>query len=132
MSGFGLKRVSVTCWLVTAVTLCVPVVAWSCQVPVFRYALEHWDPDRYLAVVIHDGSLKPTDDALVDRLNDVAASDESPVNLATRTVAFEELLDDVVPEHVGAQPDRLGTGIDILMEGQRYLLINSPDLSATQ
>lgn len=31
--------------------------AWGCSVPVFRYALEHWSPDVYQAVVFHRGKL---------------------------------------------------------------------------
>ena len=42
-------------WLVYAAvlgfTVCASVV-WACQVPVFRYALERWTPERYPVVVI--------------------------------------------------------------------------------
>ena len=31
----------------------------ACQIPVFRYALERWQPDPYEVVVIHRGSLSP-------------------------------------------------------------------------
>jgi len=31
-----------------------PVLLLPCSVPVFRYALEHWEPEPYLVVVYHD------------------------------------------------------------------------------
>jgi hypothetical protein len=44
--------------------------AVACQVPVFRYALERWDPDRYQVVVLKDGALKPEQEALVRPMKD--------------------------------------------------------------
>ena len=33
---------------------------FSCQIPVFRYALEKWDPDPYILIVLHhDDGLEP-------------------------------------------------------------------------
>lgn len=39
--------------------------AWACSVPVFRYALEHWEPDAYVLTMFHRG---PLDDALREQL----------------------------------------------------------------
>lgn len=36
--------------------LAIAVPLWACQVPVFRYALERWHPDRYRVTVLHDAS----------------------------------------------------------------------------
>ncbi|HUQ72324.1 MAG TPA: hypothetical protein VM165_22550, partial [Planctomycetaceae bacterium] len=32
-------------------------LGWACNVPVFRYALEHWRPDPYRLTVLHRGPL---------------------------------------------------------------------------
>ncbi|MDX1925347.1 MAG: hypothetical protein SFV81_02440 [Pirellulaceae bacterium] len=42
--------------------------AWACKVPVFRYALERWNADKYQVLVIHNGSLSATSQAMVSRL----------------------------------------------------------------
>ncbi len=57
--------------------LACAVPAWACSVPVFRYALEHWKPDAFEAVVTHRGTL--TAEAL-------RSLEESGANLAVRTV----------------------------------------------
>ena len=36
--------------------------------PVFRYALEHWYPDPYQAVILHRGAISDDDEALVAKL----------------------------------------------------------------
>ena len=42
--------------------------AHACSVPVFRYAVEHWPPDVYEALVLHRGKLSETDKAVTDHL----------------------------------------------------------------
>jgi hypothetical protein len=42
--------------------------AQACKVPVFRYALEHWPPDSYRAVILHRGELSAADEELVLQL----------------------------------------------------------------
>jgi hypothetical protein len=42
------------------VGICIlPAAGFSCDVPVFRYALERWMPDLHDLVIIHDGPLSP-------------------------------------------------------------------------
>lgn len=41
---------------------------FACQVPVFRFALERWQPDRYQLVVLSAGELSPTHTALLESL----------------------------------------------------------------
>lgn len=53
------------------------VPAWACSVPVFRYALEHWKPDAFEAVVTHREAL----DAEALR-----GLEESGANLTVRSV----------------------------------------------
>ena len=66
------------------VVAAVPVAA--CQVPVFRYALERWEPDTYQAVIVHDGPLTPEQHQLVTRLGKAANSSHGPINLSATTV----------------------------------------------
>ena len=42
--------------------------AFACQVPVFRYALERWDADRYRITVLHDTPLDESQSAALARL----------------------------------------------------------------
>ena len=55
--------------------------AMSCQVPVFRYALEHWQPDRLDVIILHEGPLAASHLQLVDRLQAAATDETVPVNL---------------------------------------------------
>lgn len=43
-------------------------VACACQVPVFRYALERWQPDKYQLFVVSDGPLDRSEGKLLDPL----------------------------------------------------------------
>ena len=40
---------------------------WACNVPVFRYALEHWRSDPYQVVFFHRGELTPEQTAEIQR-----------------------------------------------------------------
>src|SRR5690606_5453628 len=54
-----------------AVCACVLLAAGragACQVPVFRFALEQWQPGRYELLVFHRGPLGPEAKALLDEL----------------------------------------------------------------
>ncbi len=59
-------------WPHTAACLGVIIVtasaASACSVPVFRYALEHWEPDQYQAVVAHRGELPEPHRAAMQKL----------------------------------------------------------------
>jgi len=41
---------------------------WGCSIPVFRYALERWPAEPYLALVFHKGPLGAEEQKLVDAL----------------------------------------------------------------
>ena len=41
---------------------------WSCNVPVFRYALERWPADLYEVTVFHRGPLSSEEQALLEEL----------------------------------------------------------------
>src|SRR3954447_6893624 len=46
--------------------------SFACSVPVFRYALERWQPARYDLVVYHRGPLSSTDHASLRQLESAA------------------------------------------------------------
>jgi hypothetical protein len=45
-----------------------PTAAHACNIPVFRYALEHWPADPYQIVLFHRGPLSSADQAAVAQL----------------------------------------------------------------
>ncbi len=46
----------------------VAMAARACDVPVYRYALEHWTPDLYPVVILHQGPMDAASQTLADRL----------------------------------------------------------------
>lgn len=74
----------------------VVVIAWAaiaqaCNVPVFRYALEHWRPDQYRVTLFHRGPL--TDDQKAQIAPMLAEEDKLRVNLSFRAVDVSDLGD---------------------------------------
>ncbi|MGB7346156.1 MAG: hypothetical protein WBD20_18200 [Pirellulaceae bacterium] len=67
----------------------VAAVAVACQVPVFRYALERWAPDRYEIVVIHNGELSGGDKTSADALTNLSGKLSSQSNFTTRFVRVD-------------------------------------------
>ena len=78
--------------------LCViaAAAANACSVPVYRYALEHWQPDPYIAVVFHRGAMTDEQQSLVDRLQPKGQDGRPIVNLIVKTVDLDEEQSDVV------------------------------------
>ena len=48
------------------ISLVSATVTNACSVPVFRYALERWQPDTFQALVLHRGSLRDEQKKLID------------------------------------------------------------------
>jgi hypothetical protein len=63
-------------------------LAIACSIPVFRYALEHWQPDPYTLRVIHRGPLSGPDQQLVQRWQQ-RMLEELPVNARWELVPWE-------------------------------------------
>jgi len=70
--------------LLTLVALSGVVSGLACQVPVFRYALERWQADRYELIVEAEGNLSPSEQEAVDFLIDKAGDREMPTNVIVR------------------------------------------------
>jgi len=76
-------------WVGVAVFFGCVSLAWACNVPVFRFALERWRPDPYRAVLFHRGPLSDSDREQVQPL--VEQQETGVANLAFRTVDVSQL-----------------------------------------
>jgi len=65
--------------LLLSLSVCA-ATAWACSVPVFRYALEHWEADAFEAVVTRGAELSEVEQSALKSL------EESSANLRVRTV----------------------------------------------
>ncbi len=65
----------------------------ACNVPVYRYALERWQPDPYRVTLFHRGALTEAQHALLRPLED-ASSGKGSANVVHRTVNVDEIKDD--------------------------------------
>jgi len=70
---------SVLCLMVLFVLL--PVSAFACSVPVFRYAMERWPADYYEAVLIHRGQLTEDEKQLLNELRQEDSETDDFLNL---------------------------------------------------
>ena len=75
--------------LLFAIAMFGAVPLRACSVPVFRYALEHWPPDPYQAMVFHRGALSETQRAWVRDLGPDGLAGRLHANLAPRTVDLD-------------------------------------------
>ena len=82
----------------------------ACNVPVFRYALERWQPDPFQVTVFHRGPLTDEQQKLVDRI-DGASHAAKPANVRVAALDLDKLgeLSEETQEWVKAQeiPDTL-------------------------
>jgi len=58
----------------------------ACSIPVFRYAVEHWNPDLFTLTVYHNGELTEAQQALLQRLQPDDLDGKFVGNLQVRTV----------------------------------------------
>lgn len=69
----------------------------GCSIPVFRYALEHWRPDPYVAFVFHRGELTPEQQKLIESMQPKAFDGLPAANLFVKTVNVDtDLAEDEV------------------------------------
>lgn len=68
--------------LVLAATAAPPV----CQVPVFRYALERWEPDAHEVLILSDGPLSEDHATLLEQLEPDPVSGSPVANLRSRVL----------------------------------------------
>jgi hypothetical protein len=85
-----IKRYVMKCgWTMGALYILLSTTAWTIafQVPVFRYALERWNADKYEIIVLHDKPLESEDQANLAKLRE--AVDES-TNAVVQMSAISE------------------------------------------
>jgi len=59
----------------------IPATAFACKVPVFRYALERWNVDRYTMVVMVDGEPDKEVAKAIKRITEASATEAANVEL---------------------------------------------------
>ena len=64
---------------VCLILLTAAVITEACQVPVFRYALERWQPDHYQLVIVHDGNLTSEEQANLTYLEENLVGPNGPM-----------------------------------------------------
>jgi hypothetical protein len=72
----------------------VAVQAIACSIPVFRYALENWQPDSYTAFVLYRDELNAGQQNLVETLQSNKFEGTSAANLVVKTVNLNADLDE--------------------------------------
>lgn len=94
------RFVSLFCGLAALAALAVPTTGRACNVPVFRYALERWEPGTYELVIVHRGALSADQEKAAAWLETLAKSnDAAAVNLTARRVDLDkETLDQPVAD----------------------------------
>lgn len=83
----NLRLVAVLCFALSFVCNATPSSA--CSVPVFRYALEHWSPDPFRAVVLHRGPLTREQQVVLESAKASWNESESPVNLTLEAIDLD-------------------------------------------
>jgi hypothetical protein len=83
------------------VALALAITAQACNVPVFRFALEHWRADPYRVTLLHEGPLSQAELELIRPLEE--QDDRLLANLTFRTVDVSEL-DEEQRERFASQP----------------------------
>ena len=64
----------------------------ACNIPVFRYALQRWEPDNYELVVLHHESLNDEQLKLLRTLEVAREDPVSPLNINVRLAALDQPL----------------------------------------
>ena len=68
---------------IASLVLACATSADACSVPVFRYALERWQPDLFQAIVVHRGALNSEQKKLVDAFDRSKGENMANVELVT-------------------------------------------------
>jgi hypothetical protein len=87
-----------------AILLASSGIAMACNVPVFRYAIERWSPDRYRVVVFHRGSLDEAQRLRLASLsqtptgNEQSAGNERPTGKESANIEFRPVNIDAIKD----------------------------------
>ncbi|MBT3380022.1 MAG: hypothetical protein HN742_28985 [Lentisphaerae bacterium] len=78
--------------------------ALGCSVPVFRYALERWEPDYFEVRVVHKGDLSPAEKGALEQLKAAEESEEDPANVYVKAVDLATVEEAPPPPKAAALP----------------------------
>lgn len=80
------KKILIILAFIIGINLFMPVKNMACPIPVFRYALEYWQPDPYRLEILYKNSLTPAEEKLTDYLKSASEDIELQANFKMRTV----------------------------------------------
>ena len=107
-----------------AAALALTAVAYACNVPVFRFALERWRPDAYRVTLLHRGPLTDAQREILRPLAQVQDQDSANVVLRTLDVVELEKPADGSQRVLAALPEQL---LSRLKDGDPWLIIQYPE-----
>ena len=84
---------------IIGINLLFPAKNMACPIPVFRYALEYWEPDSYRLEIFYKNSLSPGEEELVNYLFTASGEYEGASNYIMRTVNIESDNQDI-PQNI--------------------------------
>jgi hypothetical protein len=84
---FSLTQHASRLGVIAALLIAGTVSVSACSVPVFRYALEHWTPDTYEALVFHRGPMSAKTRSLIDKMK--SDQTKAPTNVSVRTIDLD-------------------------------------------
>ena len=76
-------------WVLIVCVFFGALSAWACSVPVFRYALERWNPDAYGVVLFHKDSLTGEQAKWLEQMDPDKMPADQFVNLMIKRVDLE-------------------------------------------
>ncbi len=76
-------------WVMIACVLFGALSVSACSVPVFRYALERWNPDAYGVVLFHKGALTAEQAKWLEQMDPDKMPADQFVNLMIRRIFVE-------------------------------------------
>ncbi len=82
---------------VLAASILAPTRTEACSIPVFRYALQFWQPDSFDALIFHQGELETADEQTVQKLTE-AVNESIGANVNVQRV---DLADEDLPAQLG-------------------------------
>ena len=74
--------------LLTAIA-CLTSSVEACSIPVFRYALEHWQPDPFMAAVFYRGELTAEQQTLLKKLEALDEEGNPTANVMVKAIDVE-------------------------------------------
>ncbi len=90
----NLKKFGFRIWFAACLAIfLVTTSSHACNVPVFRYALERWNPHPYEVLIFHKGPLNEVDQKLVKNLRDYAGRAQGcPTNINLEIVDLAKMV----------------------------------------